>query len=65
MPLGSGKSLQEALILAPTNSQYDNRLFIKLRVQYKKTTSSVHVVNIELFVSTFRIIRCTKHALNL
>ena len=43
-PNSTGKSLSEALILASTNPQYDNRLFIELRVQYKKTTSSVHVV---------------------
>ena len=29
-------------IFASTNPQYDYRLFIELRVQYKKTTSSVH-----------------------
>ena len=34
--IGTGKSLSEALILTPTNPQYDNRLFIELRV------SSVH-----------------------
>ena len=53
MSLGTGKSLSEASILAPTNPQYDNRLFIKLRVQYKKTTSSVHVYTF-FFVLTFR-----------
>ena len=47
----AGKSLSEALILASTNPQYDDRLFIELPVQYKKTTSSVHVVytNCSLF----------------
>ena len=49
LSLGTGKSLSEASILAPTNPQYDNRLFIKLRVQYKKTTSSVHVYTFFLF----------------
>ena len=39
----TGKSFSEALILASTNPQYDNRLFIELHVQYKKTTSSVYV----------------------
>ena len=29
----TGKSLSEALIFAPTNPQYDNRLFIELKVQ--------------------------------
>ena len=28
------KSLSEALILASTNPQYDNRLFIELQIQY-------------------------------
>ena len=45
----TGKSLSEALIFASTNPQYDDRLFIELLVQYKKTTSSVHVVYIKLF----------------
>ena len=30
----TGKSLSEALIFASTNSQYDNRLFSELQVQY-------------------------------
>ena len=41
---GTGKSLSEALILASTNPQYDDRLFIELRVQYMKIASSQHVV---------------------
>ena len=45
----TGKSLSEVLILVSTNSQYDERLFIELQVQYKKTTSSVHVVYNKLF----------------
>ena len=28
----TGKSLSEALIFAPTNPQYDNKLFIELHV---------------------------------
>ena len=40
----TGKSFSEALILASVNPQYDNRLFIELRVQYEKNTSSEHVV---------------------
>ena len=40
----TGKSLSEAFILASTNPKYDDRLFIELRVQYKKTTSSEHVL---------------------
>jgi hypothetical protein len=35
----TGKSLSEVLILASTNPQYDNRLFIELPVQYLETTS--------------------------
>ena len=38
--LCTGKSLLEALIFASTNPQYDNRLFIKLQVQYMKIPSS-------------------------
>ena len=43
----TGKSFSEALILASTNPQYDKRLFIELRVQYMKITSSEHVVYIK------------------
>ena len=42
----TGKSFSEALILASTNPQYDNILFIELPVQYMKITSSEHVVYI-------------------
>ena len=55
----TGKSFSEALILASTNPQYDKRLFIELRVQYMKTTSSEHVVYINwffVFVLTFKTI---------
>ena len=41
---GTGKSFSETLILASTNPQYDERLFIELQVQYMKTTISKHVV---------------------
>ena len=44
VPLHTGKSFSEALILASTNPQYDKRLFIELRVQYMKIASSEHVV---------------------
>ena len=40
----TGKYLSEALILASTNPQYDNRLFTKLRIQYKKIARSQHIV---------------------
>ena len=43
---GTGKSFSEGLILASTNLQYDKRLFIELRVQNMKITSSEHVVYI-------------------
>ena len=38
----TGKSLSEALIFASTNSQYDDRFFIELRVQSMKIASSKH-----------------------
>ena len=41
----TGKYLSEALILASTNPQYDDRLFIELRDQYMKIPSSKHVEN--------------------
>ena len=37
-------ALSEALILAATNPKYFKRLFIELRVQYMKITSTEHVV---------------------
>ena len=40
-----GKSFSEALIFASTNPKYDDRLFIKLWVQYPKIPSSEHVEN--------------------
>ena len=43
--LVTGKYLSEALILASTNPQYDNRLSIELRVQDMKIPSSEHVEN--------------------
>ena len=45
----TGKSLSEALILASTNPQYGEILFIDLPVQYMKTTCSEHVVYINRF----------------
>ena len=41
----TGKSLSEALIFASNNPQYDNRLFIDLRVQYMKIPNSEHGEN--------------------
>ena len=34
--MNTGKSLSEALIFVSTNPQYDNKLFIELKVQYVK-----------------------------
>ena len=36
----AGKSLSDALIFSSIKPQYDNRLFIKLQVQYMKIPSS-------------------------
>ena len=49
----TGKSLSEALIFASINPQYDNRLFIDLQLQYKKNTSSEHVVYKNCFLFLF------------
>ena len=40
--LDTDKYLSEALILASTSPQHDDRLFIELRVQYMKIASSEH-----------------------
>ena len=45
----TGKSLPEALFLASSNPQYDDRLFIELQVQYMKIPSSEQVVYINCF----------------
>ena len=42
--------MSEAIILAATNPQYDERLFTELRVQYMKTTNSEHVVYTNWFL---------------
>ena len=41
------KSLSEALILASTNPQHDDRLFIELQVQYMKMLCSEIVFDIQ------------------
>ena len=41
----TGNFFSEALILASTNPQYDDRLFIELQVQNMKIPSSEHVEN--------------------
>ena len=46
----TGKFMSEALIFASPNPQYDNTLFIELRVQYMKIPSSEHVVYTNWFV---------------
>ena len=67
----TGKSLSEALILASTNPQYDDRLFIELRVQYMKIASSEHVENMLctkiVFCFCFDIQNnlCTQYVLNM
>ena len=63
----TGKSLSEALILASTNPQYNNRLFIELKVQYMKIPSSEHVVYKNCFLFLFEIQNnlCTQHVLRL
>ena len=55
----TGKSLSEELILASTNPQYDNRLFIELQVQNKKTIRCVHKL-FSVFVLPFRTINVYK-----
>ena len=49
----TGKSFSEALILESVNPQYDDRLFIDSRLQYKKNTSSERVVYKNCFLVLF------------
>ena len=65
----TGKSFSEALILALTNPKNYKRLFIELRVQYMKTTSSEHVVYINCSELSIKKQKknnlCTQHVLSL
>ena len=63
----TGKSFSEAVILASTNPQYDERLFINLPVHYMKTTSSEHAVYIICFLHSkqFMYTICSQHVLSL
>ena len=45
--------MSETLIFASTNPKYYNRLLDELRVQYKKTISSIHAVHIKLLFFSF------------
>ena len=49
----TGKSVSEALILQSINPQYDDRLFIDSWLQYKKNTTSEHVVYKHCFLFLF------------
>ena len=61
----TGKSLSEALIFASTNIKYDDRLFIKLHVQYMKIPSSEDGDNMLCTEIVFDIQNyfCTQHVL--
>ena len=64
----TGKSVSEALILESVNPQYDDWLFIDSRLQYKKNTSSEHVVYKNCFEcqkNKQKTILCTQHVLSL
>ena len=51
--LSTGKSVSEALILQSVNPQYNDRLFIDSWLQYKKNTTSEHVVYKHCFLFLF------------
>ena len=57
--------MPEALIFPSTNSQYDNRLFIKLQVQYMEIPSSEHGEKLLCTEIVFYIQNnfCTQHVL--
>ena len=65
----TGKSLSEALFLASTNSQYDNRLSIESRVQYIKIAMSEHVVYTNCFLFSlseqFMYTTCTARSIEI
>ena len=65
----TGKSLSEAFIFVSTNPQYDDRLYIELRVQYMNIASSEHGENMLcthfflVFFFDIQINLCTQHDL--
>ena len=64
--LCTGKSWSEAW--SSTNPQYDDRLFIGLRVQYMKIASSEHAKNMlcaHFFCFEIQKNLCTKHVLSM
>ena len=67
MNLTTDKSVSEALILELINPQYDNRLFIDSRLQYKKNTSAEHAAYKNCFECQNKSKNnfCTNHVLNL
>ena len=46
--LYTGYYLSEAFNLAPINPNYEDRLFVELHPQHKKTTGSKYVMDIKL-----------------
>ena len=63
--ISTGKSLSEALIFASINPQYDDKLFIELRVQCMKIPSSEHGENMLCTEIVFYIQNslCAQHVL--
>ena len=61
----TGKSLSEALIFASTNPQYEDRLFIELKVQYMIIPSSEYGQNMLCTENVFDIQNnfCTQYVL--
>ena len=57
--------MSEALIFASTSPQYDDRLFIELRVQYKKIACSEHGENMLCTKIVLNVGKnfCTQHVL--
>ena len=64
LPIFTGNSFSEALILASVNSQYDKRLFIEFPEKYNFTTCCVQKL---FFCFCFDIQNniCTQHVVNL
>jgi hypothetical protein len=61
----TGKSFSEVLILASTNPQYDDRLFIELQGQYIEIPSSNlgRTCCVQRLFLTFGTIFCSPHVL--
>ena len=56
----TGYSLLKALIVSSIDPKYENRLFLELGVQYKKTTSCAHQIVLNVKTKNNLVYICTE-----